>query len=184
MESPAVLASHLQDLVASIGEADGTLALSLDTLVADLTAVSGSYHGLRLTMVLDGWPVTLTAFTSPDGVPVATSLRVPLSLLGPGFAPAGRVVFYATSLGAFVDLAADLAYALGRTEGLKLDDDLPPVSMVSGITGLSEYAVINRAVGVLIERGHHPDGAHDLLRRNATAGGLAPHVYAARLLAD
>lgn len=182
MDLPTVLARHLRDLAASVGADDDSLVRSLAALVTDLTVVTESYHGLRLTLVLDGWPVTLTAFTSPDGVPVATSLRISLSVLGDGFAAPSRVIFYATTPGAFVDLAADLAYALTRTDGLALDVDLPPVSEVAGVTGLSDYTVINRAIGVLIDRGHHPDGAHAALRRNATVSGLDPHAYAARLL--
>ena len=41
------------------------------------------------------------------------------------------------------------------------------MSVVSGFSGLSEYATINRAVGVLIDRGHHPDHAGAELRRAA-----------------
>ena len=122
-----------------------------------------------------------------------------LSDLGPGFDPQSRIVFYAGTPGAFVDLAADLdylhrararstAYAAdgdrdGHRPAVRLDIDLPPVSVVSGFSGLIEYATINRAVGVLIDRGHHPDQAHAVLRRGAATEGLALPDYAARLLA-
>jgi hypothetical protein len=117
------------------------------------------------------------------------------------------VVFYAATPGAFSDLAADLGYALhaptttsdpaipddiggdgaqdmrsDRQLPIVLDADLPPPTVVSGLTGLEDLSAINRAVGILIEQGHHPDRAHDTLRRHAAAAGIAPHRYAALLL--
>jgi hypothetical protein len=39
-------------------------------------------------------------------------LRFPLTVLGPRFDPDSRITLYAATVGAFVDLAADLSYAL------------------------------------------------------------------------
>ncbi len=112
-----------------------------------------------------------------------------------------RIVFYAATPGALVDLAADLSHALGvptitgrvsdggepadvagHDAAIRLDDDLPPVSMVSGLVGLAELSTINRAAGFLIGQGHLPVDAHDTLRRGASAAGLDTHLFAARLL--
>jgi hypothetical protein len=88
---------------------------------------------------------------------------------------AGRVVvFYAGHPGAFVDLAADLQRVHGLDGPAVLDDHLtdtcdPP--RPCGITGLEELSDINRAIGVLITRGHTPAEAHAELRRRAAAGG-------------
>ena len=54
--------------------------------------------------------------------------------------------------------------------------------MVSGVTGLDDLSTINRAIGILIDQGHHPDQAHATLGQYAAAAGVAIHVYAARLL--
>jgi hypothetical protein len=148
---------------------------------------------------------------------IATSLRLPLRTLSPTFDSRSRMIFYAATLGAFVDLAADLGHALhapalsadspDRAEGpgggrppsdgqhdepehgeladeraIVLDADLPPHTLVARLTGLDEISAINRAVGMLIEQGHHPDEAHATLRRHAVAAGVAPHIYAAQLL--
>ena len=43
---------------------------------------------------------------------VVTSLRLPLKLIDAGFESGSRLIFYASARGAFVDLAADLSYAL------------------------------------------------------------------------
>jgi hypothetical protein len=40
-----------------------------------------------------------------------------------------------------------------------------------------------RAVGIMIDHGHHPDHAYaTTLRREAGAAGVEPHIYAASLL--
>ena len=47
-------------------------------------------------------------------------------------------------------------------------------TLVSGVSGLSELSTINRAIGVLIDHGHHPDHAVETLRREASREGLEP----------
>jgi len=144
---------------------------------------------------------------------VVTSLRLPLRLIDAGFEIGSRVVYYASIRGAFVDMATDLTYALtpggtgprsaptrspvpdgdghaaavgadGQPAGISLDTDLPPSSHTFGLSGLSELSTINRAVGMMIDRGHHPGEVHATLRRHAAAAGLAPHAFALRLLED
>jgi hypothetical protein len=200
VDLPTDLASYLGDLVENIGTGTvSSLTDSLTALAVDLQTAVSSYLGLRLTVVLDGWPVTLTAFGGIHGARPTTSFRLVLSSMGPGFDPESRIVFYASTPGAFVDLAADLAYLQrvrgledtgyaaegnrrGRRPAVALDADLPPASVVSGLAGMGEYATINRAVGMLIEQGHHPDHAHAVLRRAAAVDGLGLPDYAARLL--
>ncbi len=132
-------------------------------------------------------------------------MRLPFAVLGAGFSTDSQVVFYAGTPGAFVDLAADLGHALdvpfthggrptedghvGLGDGqphdqrhLVLDADLPPLTLVSGLTGLDDVSAINRAVGILMNQGHHPHRAHAELRRQATAAGVETPIYAARLL--
>jgi hypothetical protein len=138
-------------------------------------------------------------------IPVGTSLRLPLVLVSPAVDPESRVVFFAVTPGAFTDLAADLSYALGgipvdlalpavngvdqrgtRADGqrrvIELDVDLPPRSRVSGLAGLAELTILNRAIGILVAQGHDIEHAHQVLRRDAAAAGVEPHVYAARIL--
>jgi hypothetical protein len=221
------LINQLRQLAGSVGADDYELGSSLEALVADLAVAVPSYYGLQLTITQHGFPVVLTTFAESDGT-VATSLQLPLSLLDPALEVHSRVVFYARTPGAFVDLAADLAYALGtdavtvdgessdgpggdghqqadghggdghqqadghggdghqQADGhrisIELDSDLPPPTRVSGISGLASLSTVNQAVGVLIASGHHPDDAHDTLRRQAASRGLTPHAWAARML--
>lgn len=76
-------------------------------------------------------------------------------------------------------------HGLDRCDGhrpIVLDADLPPPTTMSGITGLEELSMVERAVGIMIDHGHHPDDAHATLRRKAAVAGVDPHIYAARLL--
>ena len=108
-------------------------------------------------------------------------------------------MLYAETPGAFVDLAADVAYLQrvrgpedatdaadgdgdGHQPAVALDADLPPESVIPGLSGLREYEMVNQAVGVLVERGHAPSDAHAALRRDAAIDGLALPDYAARLI--
>ncbi|HWH99137.1 MAG TPA: hypothetical protein VNT27_02310, partial [Propionibacteriaceae bacterium] len=197
-------------LTASIGEDDQDLDDTLVALSTALRATAATYCGLRLTIVENQWPVTLTAFVDghdADGrdVPVGTSLRLPLALVSPAVDPESRVVFFAVTSGAFTDLAADLSYALGgipvdqaspavdgvdqrgmrdsdQRRAIELDADLPPLSRVSELTGLAELTVLNRAIGMLVAQGQDIEQARQLLRRDAAAAGVEPHVYATRIL--
>jgi hypothetical protein len=211
------LLRDLLDLSASI-DGHGELGARLTALITALRAAVPSYRGLYLTVHDNGQPLTLTSFLPTADGDITTSMRLPFTALAPGFDLQSRVIFYATTPGAFVDLAADLAHALhtptvlaaqgpdrtGRPDArgqsgdsrpggkqqsdgeragvIVLDADLPPHTLVSQWTGLHEVSTINRAIGVLIDRGHPPDDAHAALRRHAAAAGVDPHIYAARLL--
>jgi hypothetical protein len=205
VDLPAALLAHLQDLTASIGEDDQDLDDTLAVLTAALHSTATSYCGFQLTIVENQWSVTLTAFSDGHHVPVGTSLRLPLVLVSPAADPESRLVFFAGTPGAFTDLAADLSYALGgipvgqaspavdgvdqrethvenRRGAIELDVDLPPLSRVSGLTGLAELTFLNRAIGMLVAQGRDIEQAHQLLRRDAAAAGVEPHIYAARIL--
>jgi hypothetical protein len=186
VDLPQSFASHLRDLVESIGLSDNHVTRSLAALTIDVRAAVSSYLGLRLTVVLDGWPVTLTSFLIVDGVAPATSLRLVMSPLGFPLARENQLVFYAGTPGAFVDLAADYAYLHRRSEphgpAVAIDIDLPPITLVSGFTGLAEYTTINRAIGLLIDRGLVVDQARATLHRDAAVSGLPLHLHAAQLL--
>jgi hypothetical protein len=205
VDLPDALLAHLHDLTVSIGEDDQGLDDALLALTTALRSTAASYCGFQLTIVEHEWPVTLTAFTGGHEVQLATSLRLPLGLVSPTVDGESRVVFYAGMPGAFTDLAADLSHALGgipvdqrssaadragsvesRVDGhrrmIELDADLSPLSRVSGLTGLPELTVLNRAVGMLVDQGHDIEQAHQLLRRDAAAAGVEPQIYAARII--
>jgi hypothetical protein len=210
VDVPTALLRDVFHLTSTLGVDGDDLRARLIALSADLKAAIPSYRGLQVTILVPPQPVDLVLFLPPeDGEQVTTSLRLPLAVLGPGFDTASQVVFYAVSPGAFVDLAADLSYALNlptatgpvepgiarrdgdgqrgshrpaRSHAIALDADLPPSRLSSGLIGLSELSTINQAFGVLIEQGEHPDRVHAALVERASRDGVAIHVYAARLL--
>jgi hypothetical protein len=193
VDLPTALFRDLLHLSSSVGLDDDALTTPLVALVAGLQAAVPSYRGLHLTLVENGHPVSLTAFLhSEDAESITTSLRLPLAALGPGFDPDSRVVFYAATPGAFVDLAADLGYALdtptttlgaprtpaGDTDGhghhnpchldghqmIAVDADLPLTVPESGLTGLDELSTINQAIGRLTLKAQFGTG-HATLHR-------------------
>ena len=98
------------------------------------------------------------------------------------------MVLYAGAPGAFVDLAADLAWLTARPpSGFVLDEHLaiPPPTQPG--TVLHEASIIDRAVGVLIGRGYTPQRAGWQLDVQAPHAGTdrrtAAHVILAALTA-
>ena len=210
MDFPTALLRDLLDLSSSVELDEDGLGARLAALVTALRAAVQSYRGMYLTLVEGDESVGLSAFDSTEDGAITTSLRLPFAALGPGFHVGSRVVFYAASPGAFVDLAADIGHALhapiifdglrprltespegdgqhgdghrDEQESIVLDADLPPATLVSRLTGLDDVSTINRAIGMLIDQGHNPDEAHATLHRHAVTAGVEGHIYAARLL--
>lgn len=192
MDITTGLHSHLHRFFSEPGFDGDTVEESLITLTTNLETAVPSFLGLQLRIVEQGQPVVVTA-ASPDGT-ARTSLRLPLLILCPSFESGSRLTFYAGTPGAFVDLAADLSFSLhlpafaGRDcpgdggRRIILDADLPPTALISGVSGWEDLSTINRAIGLLIGRGHHPDHAGDALHREAEQRGLEVSAYAAWLL--
>jgi hypothetical protein len=205
VDLPAALLAHLHDLTVSVGEDDQDLGDTLLALTTALHSTTTSYCGFQLTIVEHDSPVTLTTFSDGHDVPLGTSLRLPLGLVSSTVDGESRVVFYAGVPGAFTDLAADLSHALGgvpvdqrsyaadsadpgepgvdgHRKVIMLDADLSPLSRASGLTGIAELTVLNRAIGMLVDQGHDIEQAHQLLRRDAAAAEVEPQTYAARII--
>lgn len=144
-----------------------------------------SYRGMTMTIAADGEQVSLTADDGAAGAggaaaEIAASLLIPLAAVSETLA-GSSLLLYAATPGAFVDLAADLCYALRLDPAsLVVDDHLgaPHDGPRSGLTALDGTSAINRAIGVLIERGATPESARDELHRLAGTDGGDP-VHAA-----
>jgi hypothetical protein len=93
------------------------------------------------------------------------------------------VTLYAATAGAFVDLAADLAFMFGLSlADIAIDQQLSPPTAEE--PGVAEWAQINQAIGVLIDRGHLPEQARAVLHRDAARAGMTLAATAALLLAS
>jgi hypothetical protein len=174
------LAADLASLSSALQDPDGGLEDRLDSFADELLASFGSYLGLTITLALDGHQIS---FSLTDRVAEArTSLCIPLPEVA-GSEPGSTLVLYAANPGAFVDLATDLAWTLGVDPGaLVLDEHLAVPSSSDVVTGLHEHAMINRAIGVLIEDGHTPVSGRAELRRRAELDDVPLTVLAQRVL--
>lgn len=169
------MADDLRELFENLDESSLAAYDSLTSLRKDLKLTVRS--SLGFTLRLGGsHPVTLTSIDHLVAASdIATSLRLPLSWIGPEEIESS-IVFYAGVPGALVDLAADIAYGLSlRLDQLRLDEDLTPELVESGIVGMEEASTVSQAIGVLLTRGHTCETAQAELRRQA--GEARQSVY-------
>ena len=175
MEIPHDLSTHLTKLSKTL-DANGTDLLAvLSVLVDDLVTAVPSFLGLSMTLPQQPAPaavenaVTLNFLPPARAGSVGTTLQIPVQ--APGISGCGgTVLFYAARPGAFVDLAADIRFAYGRNGRIILDQHLPSPNhppRPSGVSGHAHASTINRAIGVLIGRGHTPENARSILQHRA-----------------
>ena len=167
MNISAALTTDLALLSQALGTDDSDLETHLDALAADVKLAVKSYTGMTITIAFEHYTVSFNVHDNPTAPSTQTSLLIPLAALTTTDA-AGTLVLYAATPGAFVDLAADLSYALGEeATALILDGHLPPPDVQGRTTGLDTHVAINQAIGILIGRGHTPEAAQDELHRLA-----------------
>jgi hypothetical protein len=171
VDTPTLLIDNIHNLFSDLAVPNGfaeqpvELEKSLTALTEAVKSAAPSYRGLALTLVIDKQPVSVTSAEPGNTSDIATSLRLSLAWV-PSLSADSRITFYASTPGTFVDLAADLAFALDSD--IRLDEDIPP-ALLSGLTGVSKLSAINKAVGVLISHGHTLDSAQRELRHIADA---------------
>lgn len=172
------LSTALALLSAGLDDPSTNAWRDFDQFAIVVRSAVASYCGLAITMSADdGIPLTITA-TDPGAV-VATSLAIPLSTLSP--TGGGEIVLFATVAGAFVDLAADLAYQTATAlDTFALDAHLEPPALPPA--GVPEFAVIHQAVGFLIAGGSTPEQALARLEKFAANDGHDLAAAAARVL--
>ena len=172
MDRPRLLTDDIHNLFSDLAVPDAItgqpvdLEDSLTALTVALKRAAPSYRGLVLSLVIDEQPVSVASAEVGNTSDIATSLCVSLAWVS-SLSADSQITFYASVPGTFVDLAADLSFALG-SESLHLDEDIPS-ALVSDLTGASRLSTINEAVGILIGHGHTPDSAQHELRYIAEA---------------
>jgi hypothetical protein len=165
------LSTALAAQLSTLGSSAVELPDAVEELHGTLLAAVPSALGLSITVHISEIDLTLT--TVSEGVKPQTSLRVPLSMWA-DFEAGSEVVFYASTAGSLVDLAAELGWALGlnitwtspaEDHVLVVDQHVTPVP---GLSSLDDLSAVNRAVGVLLSRGRSYDIAIEDLKRAAT----------------
>jgi hypothetical protein len=153
-------------LTDTLDKAPTSLHGELRRLDDDLAHAVDSYLGLSITITGFSGPVTLTTWRRTDGPAVGSSLLIPLPLICLS-APGSALILYAAVPGAFVDLGADLSFALDEPlAAFVLDAHLTEHldrSANAEFTGLSDFSDVNRAIGVLLACGHTREQAHNAL---------------------
>jgi hypothetical protein len=171
VDTPTLPIEDIHNLFSDLAVPDGfagqsvELENSLTALTEAVKSAAPSYRGLALTLIIDKQPVSLTSAEVGNTSDIATSLRLSLGWI-PSLGAGSRITFYASTPGTFVDLAADLAFALDSD--IRLDEDIPSV-FVSELTGIGRLSAVNKAVGVLVGHGHTPASAQRELRHMADA---------------
>jgi hypothetical protein len=171
VDTPTLLTDSTHNLFSDLAVPDDVaeqpveLEKSLTALTEAVKGAAPSYRGLALTLIIDNQPVSVTSAEPGNTSDITTSLRVSLAWV-PSLSADSRITFYASTPGTFVDLAADLTFALDSD--IRLDEDLPSV-LASDLVGVGKLSAINKALGVLVGHGHTPDSAQRELRQMADA---------------
>ena len=98
---------------------------------------------------------------------IATALRIPLGRLVAD--TNGSITLYASTEGALDTLHAELVTS--GVDDVDQDPPLPTATIVPSLTGLADFSLLNRAIGILIHRGHTIDQARAELLRRSTRDG-------------
>jgi hypothetical protein len=158
----AAMAAALTLLTEALDDPNTDIAHSLRLLTHCAAAAVPSYYGLSVVVPQSDPPLDYT--TLADGAD-AGDIRTSLQFSLPGRADPRNssevaMTLYAGSPGAFVDLAADLAWLTGRPPSDFVLDQHRPFSAGSLLEGQPHAAsAINQAIGVLIGRGNTPQQA-------------------------
>jgi hypothetical protein len=175
-----VLTEALDDPGADIGH-------SLQLMAVCAAAAVPSYRGLSIDVAQSNPPLHILAMA--DRI-VTGDTRTSLQFTIPGGgAPSSlrpvSIILFADSAGAFVDLAADLAWLTARppTEFV-LDQHLTPVAQPTSEGQWLEAVAINQAIGALIGRGYTPQQANTELSKHAADSSVDRPSAARRILAE
>jgi hypothetical protein len=183
VEIPPGLAAQLAALTVGLEEDGVGLEAQLRAFGIALKSAVPSYLGMTITVA--GHDLRLTMYQD-DGAgergEIISSLLIPLTAIA-AFALGSSLVLYAATAGAFVDLAADLCFALGLgLEALVLDTHLLPPSTESELVGVVEMSRVNQAIGILVDLGRSIQDARVELEHRAAMDGTSLAVAAQQLL--
>lgn len=155
MDISKVLAADLTELMQGLDDHGVNVDSSLSMLQRDLRLAVRSLVAFRIGIrgQFGSWMVFSCAASPVHPREVASTLRVPLPSVDESASEA-TMTLYAARPGAFVDLGADLAYALGvPLEIARIDLDLPTAVITAGVAGLDDQTTVHQAVGIMMARG-------------------------------
>lgn len=186
MTLTTAIAASLTVLTEALDDPATDIAHTLQLLALDAAAAIESYCGLSVVVPQSDPPLTVTMLA--DGA-VADHIRTSLQFHLPGrdepkMTSAVVIIVYAGSPGAFVDLAADLAWLTARPPSdFVLDEHVALALRPTPEGQLHAAAAINQAIGVLIGRGYTPQQADWQLDTQAANGRTDRYAAARHILA-
>ncbi|BBY34424.1 hypothetical protein BST33_13995 [Mycolicibacter minnesotensis] len=156
MDITAALAADLAALTEILDDPDFDLTDTLLQLAGNTKLAVRSYLGLTVLITAFGRQSSFTVLESGTELgDIVTSMRLPMTpAVSDAIAgPFAVLILYAGNPGAFVDLAADLAWLTGLAlSEFVLDQHRVPPQPAPG--GLAASSLIDQAIGVLIARGY------------------------------
>jgi hypothetical protein len=175
------LSAGLARLTESLDRPEADIEGDLRLLSDELASAVDSYLGLSITITGDAGLVSMSTWHDPAGrTAVGSSLLIPLPLIC-ATPPGSALILHAAQPGAFVDLTADLSFALGEPlTTFVLDRHLTERSdrtSTPELIGLTECSQINQAIGVLLACGHTRQQAMTELWHRA--GGVPSDLHSA-----
>ncbi|WP_409436556.1 hypothetical protein [Mycobacterium sp. SMC-14] len=188
MDITAALAADLAALTEILDDPDLDLTDTLRQLANNARLAVGSYLGLTMLVTVLGRQSRFTVLEEGTELgDIVASLCLPMPPDGSDDSAARHAVLilYAGHPGAFVDLAADLAWLTGRALAeFVLDQHRTPPLAGATPGGLAATSLIDQAIGVLIARGYTPEYAHLELDARAQRLGVSRSGSANDLLSE
>jgi hypothetical protein len=183
----AATVAALTVLTEALDDADADIGHSVQLMALYAAAAVPSYGGLTIDVAQSNPPLHI--FAVADGVGSGdTRSSVQFNMPGrgePESLPIVSIIFFADSAGAFVDLAADLAWLTARPPtDFVLDQHLTTAAQSTSEGQLREGSAINQAMGALIGRGYTPQQADTELSTQAANSSMDRHTAARRILAE
>lgn len=185
MAITAATVAALTLLTEALDDAEADIGHSLQLVALSAAAAVPSYRGLSIDVAQSNPPLHILAMADgADTGDARTSLHFTMTGPGePGSLPTVSIILFAGSQGAFVDLAADLAWLTARPPTEFVLDQHRTAAARSTFEGqLREASAINQAIGVLIGRGRTPQQANAELSTTAANRSMDRHTAARRIL--
>jgi hypothetical protein len=158
---PSLLFADLHALSAAVDDPGTDIAGTLAQLSDAAAAAVESYLGLSVEITGGADAFQLSTMSSDRSEIIGSSVLIPVTAnaaILPGAVT--NLVLYAATPGAFIDMAADLAWMTGRdTCEFHLDQYLTSPQPAPAARSVRALSVIDQAVGVLIDRGRTPEQA-------------------------
>jgi len=187
MAITAATVAALTALTEALDDADADIEHSLQLMALSVAAAVPSYRGMRIDVAHSVPPLHILAMA--DRIVTgdsATSLQFELPGRGePRSLSTVSIILFADSAGAFVDLAADLAWLTARPPtAFVLDHHLTAAIQPTSEGRLREASAVNQAIGALIGRGYTPQQGNTELSTQAANDSMDRHTVARRILAE